>query len=76
MNKFRRGHLRIAADLLNQAKTIVDKALEEEQDALDGIPENLEFTERYEQMENAVDCLDTASDSISDAIEMVNGAME
>ena len=76
MNKYRRGHLRIAIDLLNQAKQIVDKAQDEEDDALSGMPESMEYTDRYAQMENAVDCLGNASDSIDEALEQIGEAIQ
>ena len=69
MNNKRREFLRLAADMLEAAKRTVDKALDEEQDALDSLPENLECSELAGKMECAVDFLESASDSIDSAIE-------
>ena len=75
MNRKRRESLRIAADLLEAAKRTVDKALDEEQDALSGVPENLEYSERCEKMENAVDALENASESMDEALESIREAI-
>lgn len=76
MNSARRDRLRIAMDMLEAAKQTVDRALDEEQDALDGIPGNLEYSERYCKMEDAVDALDSASDSIDEAIGLIGDAIQ
>ena len=69
MNRKRRESRRVAADLLEAAKRTVDQALDEDQDALDSLPENLDGSERAGKMEDAVDFLESASDSIDSAIE-------
>ena len=75
MNNRRRERLRTAVDMLRQAKLIVDHAADEEQDALDNMPENLEDTERYSRMEEAADSLTDACDSIDDAIGSIEEAI-
>ena len=75
MNAKRRESLREAVGFLGKAKAIVDKAQDEEQDALDSMPESLEGTDRYEKMENAVDLLEDASSMIDDVIDEVTQAM-
>ena len=45
-----------------------------EEDALDNVPENLQGSERYEKIENALDCLNEASENIDAAIEKLNEA--
>ena len=76
MNSARRDRLRTARDMLEAAKQTVDMALDEEQDALDGMPENLEYSERYCKMEDAVDALSSASESIEEAIGLIGDAIQ
>lgn len=76
MNNERRKSLRQAKDLLDKAYNIICDALDEEQDCLDNMPENLQDSERYEMMENAVDELIEASESLDYVRENVERACE
>lgn len=76
MNRDRRESLRNASDMLRTVKQVVDKALGQEQDALDSVPENLESSERYEKMENAVDALSDASEELDEALEHIMEAIQ
>lgn len=67
MDDKRRGRLRDALKMLTSAATIVDSVCDKEQDCLDNYPENLQGTERYERMEDAVDSLNDALEKIDDA---------
>lgn len=67
MNKQRRASLRSASAHLSMAVDIIRDVRYEEQDAMDNIPENLQSSERYETMEEAVDHLDDALDAIREA---------
>ena len=58
-----------ASALLGTASGLVSTALEQEEDALDNMPENLQGSERYEKIEAAVDLLNNASEYIDSAIE-------
>ena len=69
MNDKRRKNIRQAIEYLNKASLIIDQAHDEESDALDNIPENLQDTDRYSAIEDAVDCLGDAGEAINDAIE-------
>ena len=53
---------------------MVSSVLDEEEDAFDNIPENLQGSERYEKTEDAIDCLNDASENIDAAIEKLNEA--
>ena len=75
MNEKRRNTLRNAMDLLTRASIIVDSVCDEESDAMDNIPENLQGTERYEAMEDAIDCLNEASEKIEEARECIEQAI-
>lgn len=63
-----------ASALLRTASGLVSTALEQEEDALDNMPENLQGSERYEKIEAAVDLLNDASEYIDSAIEKINEA--
>lgn len=72
MNKQRRIRLRESNILLIKALQIVNAVKDEEQDALDNFPENLQNSERYTAMENAIDDLEEAIDCIEQASERLN----
>ena len=74
MNKQRRARLSEAHSLLGRAVSIVERAKDEEQDSFDNLPENLQSGERGELMEEAIDELQTAIDSINDAMEHIDCA--
>lgn len=75
MNKKRRDILyKSAIPLLEQAKSILERVVSDEEDALDNIPENLQESERYEKIEDAVDNLNEAVENIGDAIENIDNA--
>ena len=67
MNNKRRTKLKKADKLLDEALSLVSLVLQEEEDSLDNIPESLQDTERYEQMETAVDYL-------GDCVEQIDSA--
>lgn len=74
INNKRRDLLKRASSLLGTASGLVSTALEQEEDALDNMPENLQGSERYEKIEAAVDLLNDASECIDSAIEKINEA--
>lgn len=75
MNSKRRAYLKAAVDMLRQSKSIVERAQEEEQDALDNLPESLEDSERYSKMEDAADSLSDACDALDEAIGLIEDAV-
>lgn len=74
MNKKRREQLQNAISYLNRAATIVDNALDQEQDCLDNMPENLQMSDRCEAMENAIVYLEDAASYIEDAKNKIGEA--
>lgn len=75
MNNKRREQLRGGGELLDRAHCVVSDVLDAEQDCLDNMPENLQYSDRYEKMELAIEKLEetleyieSARDSISEAI--------
>ena len=75
MNKRRRERLNEAVQYLTKASSIVEGACDQEQDAMDNMPENLQDSDRHGSMESAVDALESASEKIDDAITLVRDAV-
>ena len=67
MNHKRRDLLKRAEVHLDQASGLISRARDEEQDALDNCPENLEGSDRHEKMETAVEKLEEALDLVEEA---------
>ncbi len=67
MNDKRRKRLSEASALLSRASNIISDVLDEEQDCLDNMPENLQYSDRYESMEAAVDRLNDALSELDSA---------
>lgn len=74
MNKRRREDLSEAHGLLERAVSIVERSKEEEEDSLNNLPENFQEGERGEVMNEVICELQSAIDSISDAMEHVDCA--
>ena len=72
MNEKRRGQLRNALTMMTNAASIIDAVCDKEQDCLDNFPENLQSTERFERMEDAVDSLNDALEKIDEAKECIS----
>ena len=75
MNNKRRQEIRKNIESLSVISNNIDIILDEESDCLDNMPENLEGSERYEAMENAVDSLSDAVDKIEEVIGCLNDAI-
>jgi len=67
MNEKRRGRLRDALKLLSNASVIVGNVCDDEQDCMENYPENLQSTDRFEGMEDAVESLNDALEKLDDA---------
>ena len=76
MNATRRETLDKAVALLEEAKSLIDGAAEEERDAYDNLPEGLQEAERGQRMDEAATELEEASSTIDDVISQVEGAKE
>ena len=66
MNQQRRSRLREAARQLDGAADIIRDVIWEESSAMSGIPENLQGSERYAQMEEAVDIMEETADELNE----------
>lgn len=75
MNNERRGSLKEAIRLLSRASTIVDTVCDKEQDCMDNYPENLQSTDRFERMEDAVDSLNEALEKLDEAKDCIQAAI-
>jgi len=64
-----------AKNMLSSAATLVSTVIDQEEDALDNTPENLQYSETYEKREAAIDALNDASESIDTAIEKIGDAI-
>lgn len=69
MNKKRRELLKSAIPFLTHAANIIERAVEQESDCLDNVPESLQETDCYEKMERAVENLEAALEHIENAQE-------
>ena len=75
MNEKRRQRLRGVLRMLSDAEAIVSAASDQESDALDNYPENLQGSERYERTEDAAENLDEALDRIGEARDLIQSAI-
>lgn len=75
MDNKRRERLREVLSLLDSAADTVNAVCDKEQDCVDNYPENLQGTELFEKMENAVDSLSDAIESIFEAKESIESAI-
>lgn len=67
MNKQRRETISKAIGLLEEAKSFLETARDEEQEYFDNMPESLQGSERGEQAEAAISCLEDAISEIESA---------
>lgn len=72
MNKNRLQRLRDAVEKISAAYSELDKVRNEERDAFDCMPENLQYSERGEQTEQNADDLDDALSYIEDGMDALN----
>lgn len=75
MNETKRKSLRDALSLISRAIIITESVCDKEQDAMDNLPENLQCTERFGAMENAVDNLNDAVEKMEEAKSQIEAAM-
>ena len=76
MNNQKREQLKLARDYLSKASDIVSNVLDKEQDCLDNMSENLQYSDRYERMEAAISKLEEGLDNIEAADTSLSEAAE
>lgn len=72
MNKARRKKIAEAAGLLEQARSILNKAQDEEQEAYDNLPESLQRANAGEEMGVYIDILAEAIGYAEDAYDAIS----
>ncbi len=76
MNKARRAILARVCDALTDLQEEVSTVRSDEEEAMENMPESLQGSERYEQMEEAVGVLDDANDlfdELTDKLKEIDG---
>ena len=76
MNKQDRKMIEGYISQLQDLKDNVESMRDEETEKLDNMPDGLQESERGEAIQDAIDNLDSASDSIGDAIDYLNELTE
>lgn len=69
MNKKRLERLNKIIDTLENLHIELEEIQQEEQDCYDNAPENLQYSERYELMQENADSMQDAYDNIETALE-------
>lgn len=64
MNKLRRKQIAQAIDLIEQAMSILEQVKDDEQEAFDNLPANLQGSERGETMEEYIYTLEEFLDAL------------
>lgn len=75
MNKQRREAIRNAMGYIDQARYLISGAKDGEEEAFDSFPENLQASQRGEQMESNIESMDEILEYISDIEELVEGIL-
>lgn len=75
MNNARRERLKNALAMLSEANSIIDQVCYQEQECIENFPENLQNTDRYDNMEYAVDCLTEAVEKIGEVEECIQAVI-
>ncbi|MCL1952793.1 MAG: hypothetical protein FWF60_08210 [Oscillospiraceae bacterium] len=74
MNDKRRAKLQDAQRMLRHALDAIEQVLDDERDALTGIPENM--AERVERCESTISDLEDAKSSVEEAMNQLDSATE
>ena len=75
MNNRRRQKLRESLSLLDSARMIVEEIKYEEEDSLRNLPESFQDSTKSSTMEDAIDALDSAIESIHEAEEGITSVL-
>lgn len=71
MNRNRREQLGLIFNQLEDCLHDIEIILEEEQNALDNMPESLQYSERGQQMQEGIDKIESAREYISSAMSEI-----
>lgn len=72
MNKVRRKNLATIIETLEAMKSSLEDVRDEEESAFDNLPESIQESERGETMQEIVDALYDACDSLEETIDSLN----
>ena len=72
MNKPRRKHLEEIVEQLKSLYDDLEQLLEEEQEALDNMPEAIQYSDRGEYAQTKIDTIGDAQTSLESAIDNLN----
>ena len=75
MNSDRRKRLRSVISIVQSCADEVDAIADEEETARDNMPENLQYSEKYEAIEEACDYMRDACNSLDEAIQHMESAI-
>lgn len=76
MNKERRNRLQEVKESLDDVITQIEEIKDEEQEALDNMPESLQQTELGDKMQTAIDTMDEAISAIGDVQQTLDEAAQ
>ena len=76
MNAPRRKSIQEVIDQLEELKSTIETLMDEEQEAYENLPENLQGSERGEAMSEAADNLDSAYNSMDEVLEYLTAAID
>ena len=74
MNKDRRLRIRSVIDVIQECVDTVSSIRDEEEMAMDGLPENLQYSDRYTAMEDAAGYLESAESALEEAVQNLEDA--
>ena len=69
MNKYRRNQINEIIKTLTTSRDELEALKDEDQEAFDNYPENLQYSERGEMMQEAIDTMEEALSNVEEAID-------
>ena len=72
LNKARKRVISDAVIRLREVRGVIETVRDDELNAMENVPENLQESERYSSMEDAVDIMDDAIDNLDDIISALD----
>ena len=76
MNNSRRGILASISEAIGELEARLQEVIDEEQDAYDNLPESIQNGERGQRSPEAIDALDQALESLSEARSQIEEASQ
>jgi len=73
MNKQRREKIKECRSMIEDVRDMLDDIQSDEQMAFDNLPENLQYSLRGEEMEEAIDYIGNAVDYLDNAVDELDG---